>query len=423
MYDILSVYLENGLQVIMHRVPYARTMACGIWVKQGSKHETPENSGLSHLLEHMMINIENHYNPKFQKLIAEISAEGVVYNAGTTKESTSYYFTGLASNIDKCLEALACIVMDNKTFPEDLFENEKKVVLQEATSFYSSFNQIKERTTQALWGSGGIGNIIVGSIGVVKNAKVSDLERILATTYTPENSVLVVVGGIEYERMLDLVKRNFEDWADTETRVFNETVDSEPGIYFNHSQGSGNAVVSLGFRTGSYNDKARGDLEIITKVIGDASMESRMMQEIRMKRGLAYSVGGFTNFYDSRGNIGFTAVCDNKAVGEVTELMIQIFNQVRNDGITEDEIKRAKKILETHKLLELDNLGAQLKFLGKCALSGQLFSLEQEVRSLKKIQSESINDTIQQYFTEEKMGFAAIGNFDIDEIMPSLQMD
>lgn len=423
MYDILNVYLENGLQVIMHRIPHARTMACGIWVKQGSKHESAENSGLSHLLEHMMINIENHYNPKFQKLIAEISAEGVSYNAGTTKESTSYYFTGLSQNIDKCLEAIACIVMDNKTFPVELFENEKKVVLQEATSFYSSFNQIKERTTQALWGSTGIGNIIVGSIGVIKNAQVVDLEKILASTYTPENSVLVLVGGIEYDRMLDLVNRHFMSWSDTETRDFNETVESEPGIYFNHSAGSGNAVVSLGFRTGAYNDKGRGNLEIITKVLGDSSMESRMMQEIRMKRGLAYSVGGFTNFYNRRGNVGFTAVCDNKSVSEVTELMVKIFNQIKSEGLSAEEIKRAKKILETNKLLELDNLVAQLKFLGKCALNGQLFSLEQEVRSLKKIQFESVNETIQETFTEDKMGFAAIGNFDIDEIMPSLQME
>lgn len=421
MYDILNVYLENGLQVIMHRVPYVRTMACGLWVKQGSKHESAVNNGISHLLEHMMLNIENHFNPKFQRLIGEISSEGVVYNASTTKESTAYYFTGLSNTTEKCLEALSAIVKDNKTFPEDLFENEKKVVLQEATSYYSSFNQIKERTTQALWGCHGVGNIIVGSLNVVKEATLKDLEKLIEETYTPENAVLVVVGGVEYEKILEYVNKFFIDWKDRDTRGFSDSVDSEPGIYFNRTQ-SNNAVVSVGFRTGAYKDRDRMPLEIITKVIGDNSMESRLMQEIRMKRGLAYSVGGFNSFFETRGNLGFTAVCSNESVTEVTSVMMAIFEQIKKEGLTSEEVNRAKKILETQKLLELDNLSGQLKFLGKCAMSGQLFSLEQEVRNLKKIQMQAINEAISQVFVIEKMGFASIGNFDIDDCIPVLQL-
>jgi radical SAM protein with 4Fe4S-binding SPASM domain len=84
LYDILNVYLENGLRVIMHKIPHVKTMACGVWIKQGSKHENDEENGLSHLVEHLMINIENDSNPKFKKLINEVSSEEIVYNAETT---------------------------------------------------------------------------------------------------------------------------------------------------------------------------------------------------------------------------------------------------------------------------------------------------------------------------------------------------
>lgn len=128
MYDILSVYLENGLRVVIHKIAYLKTVSCGIWVKQGSKHEGEENNGLSHLVEHLMINIDNTYNKKFQRLISEATLDGIIYNAGTTKETTFYYFTGLKKNLKKCIELLGSIVIENKTFPIDLVENEKKVV-------------------------------------------------------------------------------------------------------------------------------------------------------------------------------------------------------------------------------------------------------------------------------------------------------
>jgi len=397
-------------------------MACGLWVKQGSKHEQDSDNGLSHLLEHLMINIDNRNNPRFQKLINEVSSEGVAYNAGTTKETTSYYFTGLASNLNKCIETLSSIVMNNNSFSPDLFENEKKVVLQEATSYYSSFNQIKERTSQALWGDIGIGKIIVGGIGVIKNANIETMDQIVQSTYTPENSTLIIVGGIDYEKTMNYVNEYFADWEDRDTRGYKETVDSEPGIYFNCSEGSSNSVLSIGFRSAAYSDKGRANIEIISKVLGDSTLESRLVQEIRMKRGLAYNVGSFTSFYENRGTLGFTAVCANDSVNEVTQVMMEEFYKIKNSGLTSDEIRRAKKVLETKKLLELDNLVAQLKFLGKCSISGQLFSLEQEIRDLKRIKDENVQNTINDIFIEENMGFASIGDYDIDGIIPSLKI-
>lgn len=422
MYDIVSVYLENGLRVVMHKIPHMKTMACGIWIKQGSKHENDENNGLSHLIEHLMINVRNDNNKEFQELINSVSCEGVSYNAGTTKETTSYYFTGLANMLNKSLKTIASIVIDNKGFKKELIDNEKKVVSQEAISFYSSFNQIKERTTQALWGNLGIGKVIVGDLQNIKNATNREIEDIVEGAYTPENATLVIIGGINYDETLEMVEENFSRWEDRYTRAYHETVDEEPGIYFNSNSGGNNTAISIGFRTPSYMDKDRIGIALITKMIGDISLESRLVKEIRMKRGLAYTVGAFTSFYEQRGSLGLTAVCSKDSPKEVVKIMIDEINKVRESGFDEQELSRAKKILETRTLLDLDNITSQLKFLGKYSSNDSLFSLEQEIRGMRKINIDMIQRIANEIFIEENMGMAAIGKFDIDEVLPILEI-
>jgi predicted Zn-dependent peptidase len=422
LYDILTVYLENGLRVVMHKIPYVKTMACGLWIKQGSKNESDDNNGLSHLLEHLMINIDNCDNKRFKNLINEVSCEGVAYNAGTTKEFTSYYFTGIARTLRKCIETLSSIAIDNKTFSKELLENEKKVVTQETISFYSSFNQIKERTSQALWGNTGTGRIIVGSIENVKNANIGDIEKIITEAYTPENSTLVVIGGIDYEKTLEMIEENFSQWGDRKTKQYKEVVDSDPGIYFNSVNNGRSSALSVGFRLPSYTHQDRLNIEVLSTIIGNPTMESRLSQEIRQKRGLAYSLGSFTNFYEHRGTLGFTAVCAHESVDEVVKIMTNEFLKIKEKGFNDIEVDRAKRILETRTLLDIDNIGAHLRFLGKCSSYGNLFSLEQEVRNIQNIEKDNVYRVATEILNETNIGLAAIGNFDIDTLIPLLKI-
>lgn len=423
MYDILNVYLENGLRVVMHKIPNSKTASCGVWVKQGSKHENEITNGLSHLLEHLLINQDNHLNPRFQELIFDVANEGVTYNAGTTKESTSFYFTGLSETLDKSLGTLASILIDNKAFDVDLIENEKKVVAQEAVSFYSSFNQIKERVSQALWGDIGVGKIIVGSIDNVKKAQNEDLKAIIDEAYTPENSVLVVIGDINYEDTLKTIEQLFSRWEDKNTRVYNEVVESEPGIYYNGGSGGKSTVISVGFRTPGYMTKDRVYIDVISKILGDSGLESRLAKEVRMKRGLAYNLGSFANFYENRGSFAFTAVCAKESVEELVKVVVDEFNNAKLHGFDLQEMQRAKKSLKTNRLLELGNLTSQLKFLGKCASYGHLYSLEQELRNIDKVDCDVLNSVVKELFKEECLSLAVIGECDLDSVMPLLKIN
>lgn len=419
MYEMLNVYLENGLKVIMHKIPNTGIVSCGMWIRQGSKYENDNNNGISHLLEHLMLSPSSTNNKRYRELLDDISFNGVVYNGVTTKESTAYYFTGLSKMLDKCLEALKNIVIYNSDFNIENIDKEKNVVVQEAISYYSSYNQILERTNQALWGNMDIGRVIVGNIDNIRNATIESLKEIVDSSYTPENSILIVIGDIDYDEVLKMIEDKFSIWEDKPTRIYNEITTSDPGIYFNSNK-SKNATISIGFRIPKQHNQINSSADIISTILGNPGLESRLVKEIRSKRGLAYSVNSFTLFYENKGTIGFNIVCENKSVDEIVKVTLNEILKIRESGPEEEEIVRAKNILETKAILSMNDITNHIKYLGKHECTNKVFSLENEIRRIKKCTNNEMKKMMYEVFHQDNMSFAGIGNFDIDSIVESL---
>lgn len=419
MYDVLNAYLENGLKIVLHRIPNVKTVACGLWINQGSCNETELNNGLSHLTEHLLLNPENKSSPDYNELISKASAEGVIYNAVTTKEYTCFHFTGLESTLQTCLSCLACIAKENRDFPESFFENEKKVVLQEATSFYSSFQQIKERTSQALWGNIGVGKIIMGDMHNIENAKQEQIQQILQSTYVPENATLVVVGNVEYASALKLIEDKFYDWKDQKKEICEDFVESIPGIYLN--KGSGNScVLSIGFRGVAYNSMSRTAVDMVVRMLGMSGLQARIIQEVRVKRGLSYTLGGFSNFYKKRGTIGFMAVCDKRKAIEVAKIIMDVLENAKENGFKEEEIEREKRIMETAMLLSIENITEHLRYIGKSSVMESGFYVENDIRAIQNIEQYDIEKVTKELLQESNMGLAVIGDCDFDKLMSTV---
>lgn len=421
MYDVLNAYLENGLKIVLHKIPEVKTISCGLWVHQGSSYETDEYNGLSHLTEHLLFNAEDIVNEQYKQLIHEISDNGVMYNAATTKEYTCFYFTGLANTLEKCILALAHIAMKNREFNFENFENEKKVVLQEATGFYSSFQQIKERTSQALWGNMGTGKIIMGNMQNISNAEPEQIHNLITSAYVPENATLVVIGNIDYSNVLEIIEQEFSDWKDTKTTTWERAVDDTPGIYINKGSGTSTAL-SIGFRSPGYDDQRRLAIEMMVRILGGGGLQSRIIKEIRLKRGLAYTVGGFSSFYRRRGTLGFTVVCDKQKSIEAANAMSEVLVDASNSGFSEEEIAREKRVMETDMLLSVDNITEHLRYVGRCGAMGINFYIENEIRSIQNIKKEDVDRAAKELLTESNMGLAAIGVEDTDKLLEAVHL-
>ncbi len=419
MYDVLNAYLENGLKIILHKIPEAKTVACGLWVKQGSVNEDDLNNGLSHLTEHLLLNAVNDECPRYHSLMERAALEGVIYNAATTKEYTCFYYTGLPDTLKLCLECLSCIAMDERGFPEDFFEKEKKVVLQEATSFYSSFQQIKERMSQALWGNTGAGRIIMGDIKNIRGAETAQIKKIIEDAYIPENATLIVIGNIDYGSVLHMIEDIFSSWKDCKKDRLPELVENVPGIYFNKGSGE-STVISIGFRGPAYSAANRVTVDMMVRMIGYSGMQSRMMQEIRIKRGLAYTVGGFSSFYKNRGTLGFLSVCSKEKTNEVAKIMMDVLQTVRENGFAEEEIQREKRVMETSLLLEVDNITEHLRYIGKCSEMSGDFYIENEIRRIRQIEQINLEAALREIMLEDNMGLAVIGECDFDQLLETV---
>ena len=421
MYDVLNAYLENGLKIVLHKIPEVKTISCGLWVHQGSSYETDEYNGLSHLTEHLLFNAEDIVNEQYKQLIHEISDNGVMYNAATTKEYTCFYFTGLANTLEKCILALAHIAMKNREFDFENFENEKKVVLQEATGFYSSFQQIKERTSQALWGNMGTGKIIMGNMQNISNAEPEQIHNLITSAYVPENATLVVIGNIDYSNVLEIIEQEFSEWKDTKTTTWERAVDDTPGIYINKGSGTSTAL-SIGFRSPGYDDQRRLAIEMMVRILGGGGLQSRIIKEIRLKRGLAYTVGGFSSFYRRRGTLGFTVVCDKQKSIEAANAMSEVLVDASNSGFSEEEIAREKRVMETDMLLSVDNITEHLRYVGRCGAMGINFYIENERRSIQNIKKEDVDRAAKELLAESNMGLAAIGVEDTDKLLEAVHL-
>ncbi len=419
MYDVLNAYLENGLKIILHKIPNVKTMSCGLWIRQGSVYETDENNGLSHLLEHLVLNPENINNGEYRRLMDKVSGEGVIYNASTTKEYTCFHFTGKESTLESCFACLSHIAQRNREFVSDFFENEKSVVLQEATSFYSSYQQIKERTSQALWGNRGTGKIIMGDMKNISAAQRNDVQKILEDAYVPENATVIVVGNLEYTKTLTMLEKYFGQWEDRRGLLNEVPVENVPGVYLNRSNAN-SAVLSIGFRAPAYCANERPVTDMMVRMLGQSGMQSRMVQEIRVKRGLSYSLGGFSSFYKRRGTLGFTAVCDKSKMTEVAKVMMDIFITAKEKGFTEEEIQREKNVMETALLLAVDNITEHLRYIGKCSVMDRNFYIENEVRAIRNIQKNEVDGIASEILQENNMGLAAIGECDFDELLDAV---
>lgn len=418
-YDVLNAYLENGLKIVIHKISEVKTVACGLWIKLGSSYETDDNNGLSHLAEHLLMNQNDVENEEYKRIISDITDNGVYYNAATTKEYTCYYFTGLKSTIDDSLNALSQIAMKNREFNEDAFENEKKVVLQEAVSFYSSFQQIKERTSQALWGNMGTGKIIMGNLNNIENATKSQVLELINKAYVPENAILTIVGNVDYTDILQKIENKFGIWDDVKVGLEERNVESEPGIYIN--KGSGNStVLSIGFRAPGYGTANRLAVEMMVRILGSGSLQSRIVTEIRGKRGLAYNVGGFASFFEKRGTIGFTVVCDKNRSIETARVLSDVIIQAREHGFNEDEIIREKHVMETNMILAIDNITEHLKYIGRCSSMDKNFYIENEIRLIRNIQKEYVDRAAKQLLCDLNMGVAVIGSSNAERLLETI---
>lgn len=401
----IKEYLSNSLPVVMETLNNMRSVVLGIWVKVGSRNEGTEKNGISHFLEHMFFKGTKKRSAK--DIAFEIDSLGGDLNAFTTRESTTFYVKVLDEYLERGVELLSDVFLYS-TFPEDDIEKEKKIIKEEIKMVEDTPDDyIHDLFNQTIWGHTGLGQAVLGRRETVKSFTRDDLFTHIRKYYGTKDIVISCAGNFEPERLLFLLNRNLGS-----LRRGSEPERGSPPDFKNKVAIFGKqlseAHICLGVRGLPQASEERYSLFALNTILG-AGVSSRLFQEIREKRGLAYSIYSFIASYFDAGVWGVYAGVSRKKVREVIELILREMNSLR-DTLDEVELKRAKDQLKGNIILGLESTSSRMHNIARQEIYyDRYYSPEEIMKEIDLITLGEIKDLVERLVKKEMFSLAVYG--------------
>ncbi len=361
--------IPSGPQVFTELIPAVRSVSVGVWVPIGSRHETPATAGATHFLEHLLF--KGTQRRSALDIAADIEGLGGEINAFTTKEYTCYHVRMLDEHLDVAINVLADMLGSSLLRTSDI-EAERGVVLEEiAMSEDDPLDLGRTELESELCGSHPLAGPVAGTAHSVSTMRTSALRGHYHRYYTPDNYVITVVGNASHRKVVSAVSRAF-GLADAPVRTPKA---SKPPLAPRH----GRARVGKAFEQvnllRAHGAPPRGDdqryaMAVLHTVLG-GGMSSRLFQEVRERRSLAYSVNAFRASYSDAGVFGVHAGCAPEKLDQTREVIEAVLHEVASAGLSADEVQAAKNQVKGQMVLDLEDPGMRLMRLGTRALFGE----------------------------------------------------
>ncbi|WP_405588659.1 M16 family metallopeptidase [Streptomyces sp. NBC_01190] len=364
--------LPGGLRVVTETLPTVRSATFGIWAGVGSRDETPALGGATHYLEHLLF--KGTRRRSALDISAAIDAVGGEMNAFTAKEYTCYYARVLDTDLPLAIDVVSDMLTSSLIRQEDL-DAERGVVLEEiAMTEDDPGDQVHDLFTTALLGDSPLGRPVLGTVETVNALTRDQVARFYRKHYDPTRLVVAAAGNLDHATVVRQVQRAFEqagashqpEAAPQAPRGGSRTIRAAGRVEILDRR-TEQAHVVLGTPGLSRNDERRWALGVLNTALG-GGMSSRLFQEIREKRGLAYSVYSYTSSFADCGMFGVYAGCQPRRVPEVLKICRDELNQVAEQGLTDEEVERAIGQLSGSTVLGLEDTGALMNRLGKSEL-------------------------------------------------------
>lgn len=383
--------LANGMRVALDPMPGVETVALGVWVGAGSRHETEELNGLSHLLEHMAF--KGTATRSARAIAEEIENVGGHLNAYTGRETTAYHATVLKEDVELGVDLVADILRRSAFDPEEL-ERERGVILQEIGQAHDTPDDVVFDVWQetALPGQP-LGRPVLGVEATVRAIRREDLFAAMARRYVPSNMVFSAAGRIDQERVVDLVHAAFGDLP----AAVAPPGPAEPMRYAGgetrDSRDLEQAHLVLGLEAFGYRDPDHYALAVFSTLFG-GGMSSRLFQTIREDRGLVYSVHSFASSYADGGLFGVYAGTDEEDIAELVPLVCEEFAKV-GDSMSEGEIARARAQLKAGTLMALESSSSRCEQAARqTMIHGRLVPYEEIVARIEAVDETALRRVV-----------------------------
>ena len=404
---IVRDVLDNGLRLLTERMTQVRSISIGVWLTRGSRHETAERGGIAHFVEHMLF--KGTATRSAEDIAQAIDSIGGQLDAFTAKEYASYYIKVLDEHLPLAIDILSDIVRNPAFSPEDV-EREKKVVVEEIKMVEDTPDDlVHELFTQGFWENHPLGRPILGTKETVESFNADLLRGYFENAYTASNLIVSAVGNLEHERVRDLVEKKFGSVAQTGEPFSEQAPKVVPKILIRNKELE-QSHVCLGASSYPQNHDDRYSSYVLNTLLG-GSMSSRLFQNVREKRGLAYAVFSGLSAYRDAGSFTIYAGCSNEAVGQVIDLVVEELRGVKQAPVPATELQRAKDHLKGSLMLSLENTASRMSHLARQEIYfDRQFGLDETLQGIEQVTAEEVQRVAVDLFRDGSLAATVLGN-------------
>ena len=394
--------LPSGLRIVTEEVSTVRSVAFGIWANVGSRDESPSVAGASHFLEHLLF--KGTTTRSALDISAAIDAVGGEMNAFTGKEYTCFYARVIDSDFSIAAEVICDMIKDSLVRSEDV-DSERTVVLEEiAMRDDDPSDLVHDLFAETLYGDTPVGRPILGTVDSITNMSRKQVNDYYKKKYLPENLVIAVAGNINHERVVERVSKLLGEFLDSSakpaalrpTTKIRAKGKGEIGLIYRKSE---QANILLGFPSIDRSDERRFALSVLTSALG-GGMSSRLFQEVREKRGLAYSVYASMQQFAGSGILSLYAGCNPDKATEVTSIFRHVLSDLITSGLSDEELERAKGQVAGSMVLGQEDTGSRMVRIGKSELVyGEIKSMDEILSNVRTVNQSAISELAEEIFT------------------------
>ncbi|MBO6548939.1 MAG: insulinase family protein [Rhizobiales bacterium] len=397
--------LANGLRVVSYEMPHLETVSLGAWIAAGSRNERPEQHGIAHFLEHMAF--KGTTTRSAYEIVETIENVGGDLNASTGLDQTSYYAVVMRSDVELAVSLLGDI-LQNPSFEEDELLRERDVILQEILASEDQPDDVVFDLAQSLaFKDQSVGRPVMGTTATVSSFIISDLTDFMKTHYRAENMVLSAAGAIKHDEFVQFAETYFSQLLSGHLCSLEKITYTGGMAAASQEFEQGHVVIS--FKGVAFKSSDIFTMQIISSALG-GGMSSRLFQEVREKRGLAYHVYSFHSSYEDAGLFGLYVACDKKRQLEATEVMLNEIATLCESGLNLTELNRAKAQLKSSLAMSLESSAVRAEQLARQILFfNRVIPVSELIEEIDAVTLEMCQDLMKRVVSETEPTIALVG--------------
>ncbi len=408
--EIEMTTLDNGVRVITEAMPHVRSVSVGIWIATGSRRETPEQNGISHFIEHMLF--KGTTRRSAEDIARSVDSIGGNLDAFTAKELVCFNTKVLDEHLSLAFDVLADLVLHPLFRTEDI-EKEKGVILEELKMEADSPDYlVHEIFSSNFWKDHPLGKPILGTRETVKRFDRDMIDSYYRSVYAPANLIVTAAGNLTHERLVSLVKEHFESLDRDGTVTPDQPPATHARITLRNKKALEQVHLCLGVPSYPLPHEERFACYVLNTLLG-GGMSSRLFQNIRERQGLAYAVFSELNPYRDTGCLSIYAGTSVESARKVVESITREFRQLKEERVSDDELRRAKDHLKGSLMLSLESTSSRMSNLARQEMYfGRFFTLDELVESIEVVTAEDVQRIARTFFDSRQIALTVLGNLE-----------